>query len=408
MRCQALSRLTPQVSTPQFEAPRISNVTDVYEWNVGRAQDLGIPPESREYMRALEDWRNAWRPMAVKTLLIAESHVRELHGDSAVRVSRQPGGPELTSYCRLIYCLGYGDSRICCPPPASNGGTPDFWRILSSIAGLERPSTTMARIAVLTALRDAGVWLVDACVTGVYMPGGGRIATGRVYRELVRDSYRRFVEPGLQDDPIERVLVIGKMVHDAIGDDVRRLTPKVSMMVAPGARQRSGKWESLDQFVAEIRDGDRRLPAAARDTSRHDTTPEISTAEYGQGLDTSNISLRSIERSLAPPSPITSLGLSKPASVHRPDATTWALSCSSAEELVDLISGPWLDTVDDLAPGGRDALRGTTRALCDDMALRGVPAGPLTIMLTATAIGPSHDMYVGVYPGRFEDIWEED
>ena len=240
------------------------------------------------------------------------------------------------------------------------------------------------------------------------MPGGGRIASGRTYGELIRDSYRRFVEPTLRDEPIERVLVIGKMVHDVIGEDVQRLTPNISMMVAPGARQASGKWESLDQFVAEFRAGGKPQPSVSQSAETHILSPRKKMVDYGHSLDTDNVSLQAIERSSVPLAPMTSQGSHRPASVHRPDATTWALSCPSAQELVELIAGTWLDTVDALAPGGRDALRGTTRALRDDIALQRAPSGPVTIVLTASADGPSHNIFVAVYPGRFEDIWEDD
>jgi hypothetical protein len=43
--------------------------------------------ESPEYLSQVEKWRRAWRPERVKVLLVAESHVGEMPGDTGVRLS---------------------------------------------------------------------------------------------------------------------------------------------------------------------------------------------------------------------------------------------------------------------------------------------------------------------------------
>lgn len=95
--------------------------------------------ESDAYLNAVEAWRSAWRPATVKVLLLAESHVAEAPGDSAVRV-QAPMAVRVkrtlpTTYVRLVYRLGYGDDRLCSPTPRTmNTGTRDFWDLFERIA----------------------------------------------------------------------------------------------------------------------------------------------------------------------------------------------------------------------------------------------------------------------------------
>lgn len=191
----------------------------VVEWVQGLNRRLGVPPESATYLAAVEDWRDAWRPQRVRVLLVAESHVAEHAGDDGVRVVCDR--PDLPSdYCRLVYCLGYGDSTVCRPrAPASNRGTPQYWRIFATLAaGEPTPAAhgVRAKLAVLEKLREAGVWLVDASVAGIYEPGGTRRFPQREYSSLVRESYERFVAPKLAGEEPEIVSVIGKGVYQAL------------------------------------------------------------------------------------------------------------------------------------------------------------------------------------------------
>jgi hypothetical protein len=161
-------------------------------------------------------------------LLVAESHVGEMPGDTGVRLSvpRAVKTKDLPdSYVRLIYCLGYGDEdRICRPTPVPNEGTDDFWNIFSLIAtgaptpaGLSsRPGGVTAwRVSILEALRDRGIWLEDASPLGLYRPDG-RTPTTRLRPHIFRDSYRRFIWPAVEHERPEQVWVIGHSVHTAL------------------------------------------------------------------------------------------------------------------------------------------------------------------------------------------------
>lgn len=189
---------------------------------------LGVGGESDEYLAAVAAWRQAWRPERVRVLLVAESHVAQIDGDSDVRV-RAPSWVKRdlpSSYVRLVYCLGYGESTLCSPWPAGNGGTWQFWNLLGQVglgtwARLPRASAgPTARLRwkadVLEGLAKRGVWLQDASPIGLYQPGGQRPVDGSRYETLLREGYERFVWPSVEHDQPEQVWVIGRGVGKAL------------------------------------------------------------------------------------------------------------------------------------------------------------------------------------------------
>jgi hypothetical protein len=211
----------PPLAVPVSQGPGIQG------WAAHWAARTGGVAESAAYLASVAAWRDAWRPEPVRALLVAESHVAEVAGDDRVRV-QVPGVPHLpASFCRLVYCLGYGESDLCRPSPAGNGGTWQYWDIFGAIAGGVTPKQPRKgesrledrlrwKLEVLRWLRDHGVWLVDACVAGVYRPGGERAVSGRTYDEMVRESFEQFVWPSVAAEPIEQVWVIGESVRGAL------------------------------------------------------------------------------------------------------------------------------------------------------------------------------------------------
>lgn len=206
------------------------------EWAAAAAAALGATPESAEYLRRVEKWRAAWRPERVRVLLVAESHVAEQPGDLHISVSvptalgAPPGLPE--GFCRLVYCLGYGEDALCLPvSPANNGGTWQFWDLFGAVAARYEPVLAPAmprrhqsdlagrilwKLSILGALRTAGVWLEDASVVALYSSGGRRLASGAAYARVVRDSFEAFVWSGVAEDDPEQVWVIGRGVGRAL------------------------------------------------------------------------------------------------------------------------------------------------------------------------------------------------
>jgi hypothetical protein len=76
------------------------------------------------------------------------------------------------------------------------------------------------------------VWLLDACVAGVYRPGGGRAVAGADYERMLRDSFEQFVWPSVAREPIEQVWVIGGGVSRALAGHLSMRTART--IIQPG------------------------------------------------------------------------------------------------------------------------------------------------------------------------------
>jgi hypothetical protein len=193
--------------------------------------------ESEDYVQAVKDWRLAFRPPRVRALLVAESHVAERVGDGEITV-KLPEAFEHSSlqlpsrFCRLVYCLGYGESRICSPrPPMENSGTWQFWDLFGAVAQALDPSITsqmprharsdlLARLGwkfrVLDVLKQAGVWLEDASVQAIYRSNRQRLVSGRQYDDLLRESFVKHVWPRVATDNPVHVWIVGRGVARAL------------------------------------------------------------------------------------------------------------------------------------------------------------------------------------------------
>jgi hypothetical protein len=183
----------------------------------------GYVQESEEYLARIKAWREYWRPERVRVLLIAESHVAEQPGDLEIslRLPATTDTPPPSGFCRLVYCLGYGENEICLPPARSNAGTIQYWDFFGQLAGgtgNAQPRKSASRledrlrwkIDTLHRLKERGIYLVDASVVALYAPGGRRLITGRRYQELLRQSFERFVWPEVSSEPLEHNLGVSR------------------------------------------------------------------------------------------------------------------------------------------------------------------------------------------------------
>ena len=225
-----------------------------------------LDPESEVYLQAVRDWRNYWRPEKVRCLLIAESHVHEEQDDTQVQVIplHQFGLLDHPiSFCRLIYCLGYGESDLLTRPARTNHrGTLQFWDIFGALAfctshshaGQPRKGDSDLderigwKIDTLKRLKRRGIWLVDACPSGLYVPGQKR-------KKISDEEFkRRFVEevlPEIDTEELRSTWIIGKTVYEKIAD----ITPSLKGYVyqPQGWRQsQSGYREHLDPMIEDI------------------------------------------------------------------------------------------------------------------------------------------------------------
>ena len=237
----------------------------VSDWARSWARGEGVKPESAVYLKAVDNWRQAWRPKKVRILLVAESHVAEQEGDLEVRV-KPPRGlrKKLPSqYVRLVYCLGYGEDSLCSQPPKPNPGTRQFWNIFGAIAAgrisNKQPRLDNSRLEeriswklnVLRTLQSRDIWLVDASVAGLYSTDKGRLYRNPTCRKMIRESYERYVWPMVRKDLPDQVWVIGRGVGHALQG--RPEITHRSIISQPQDRTPGRFQRDLARLVAETR-----------------------------------------------------------------------------------------------------------------------------------------------------------
>jgi hypothetical protein len=246
------------------------NQHEKVSWIRSWCENQRIPAESEEYLARIESWRDAWRPKRVRVLLVAESHVREQNGDLAVNVKLPidlvPDKSSPSGFCRLVYCLGYGEREICFPKDRiKNSGTIQFWDLFGAMAAslnnLIRPemprlseSSLFTRlkwkIDVLHTLKNAGVWLEDASVIGIY-DSGKRLVYGKSYKLLVRESFMNFVWPKIEKDNPEQIWVIGRGVGNALSG--LPMIPPQRIISQPQDRDKSRYLEGVQTLINQIK-----------------------------------------------------------------------------------------------------------------------------------------------------------
>ena len=212
----------PVVVEPVERPDRPSRIA----WSYHRCVERGVPPEPDVYLAAVEEWRNIWRPARVKALLVAESHVREVPGDTSTRLRLRTGLPTRrilpTSFVRLIYCLGYGERSICVPSQAAANPGTDFWEFFRRLAlpADERPRTPWSmprslteKVQILERLAERGIWLEDASPCAIYVGNNQRMPKSEA---MVQKGCKKFVWPEIQHDAPERIWVVWKTVYDTL------------------------------------------------------------------------------------------------------------------------------------------------------------------------------------------------
>jgi hypothetical protein len=129
-----------------------------------------------------------------------------------------------TGYVRLVYSLGYGENELLDRRVGNNGGTPQYWKIFKSCvtrvgepvdcASLQRSMHTAAvlrlrsKLAVLSALRQRGIWLVDASVAALNRPGQSRLTSKQKVAAL-RASWDVWTRTVVHATQPQAVLVVG-------------------------------------------------------------------------------------------------------------------------------------------------------------------------------------------------------
>lgn len=228
-----------------------------------------LGPERSECFEAalvVEQLRSLWRPDRVRIVLLAESHVWTSREEAASRVLHPDG--DVTGFARFIYCLGGGEPTLVTPAVFPNHGATQNWKLLhdtvrgpnQSHAGVMKGGEINAakrienKLELLDAVRQAGIWLVDASISALYR-AGNRLAAGGVYDGLLHDCWTSYVGGIICASAPRRVVVIGKQVDVAIGTMLRHdLGAGVDVKVVhqPNARMTTVQLARYRQQIFDI------------------------------------------------------------------------------------------------------------------------------------------------------------
>ena len=206
---------------------------------------------------AIEAHRAYWRPARIRTLLIAESHVFTRADHLAVKVNYpslvQPKPP--SELVGLVYCLGYGEPGIL-GRATDLKGTPQFWKLFAAMINdpddkdfaasvlssrtIDKVTRIKNKIELLSKLRDAGVWLVDASIVALYQSGGSK-PDPQVRKEVLQLGWDLYVrDNALSRGNPERVIIIGRGVARALSERLNKdFNTEWSHIPQPQARESS-------------------------------------------------------------------------------------------------------------------------------------------------------------------------
>lgn len=216
---------------------------------------LGSEAEPIEVIQRAVEHRQYWRPQRVRVVLLAESHVFTTPEELASEVRLEPWMPSdlPRGFVRLVYALGYGENDLLRDPiyRPRNSGTPQYWKILQYCArtpGLkvdhgavqrsrnkELRGRVTAKLGVLDALRERGVWLVDASVAALYNPTAAKPAAN-IREAALQASWDAYTEEVVASAEPQAVVCIGVGVKRALEPRLNRLSIPWICIPQPQAR----------------------------------------------------------------------------------------------------------------------------------------------------------------------------
>lgn len=203
---------------------------------------LGAGAEPLTVLERAEAHRVFWRPERPRVVLLAESHVLTQSVELESELRPIPGIPDglPRGFVRLVYSLGYGENDLLTAPLSEppNNGTPQFWKIFQNCvrspavranhAVLQRTGNPDPRVRVceklkvLAQLRERGVWLVDASIAALYLPGRPK-PVAKLREAVLQASWDSYTGGTVASAEPEAVLCIGVGVMRALGTRLNRL-----------------------------------------------------------------------------------------------------------------------------------------------------------------------------------------
>ena len=237
------------------------NLKECYDGVKALAPGLDIEPF--EIVEEVARIRQFWRPERVRVVLLAESHVYTRQEDFAhlwkIRDTIYQG-----KFVRFVYCLGYGESSLFSSVSRipRNRGTSQFLKIFFScpyqISANEdfepvlRATPTNERISykisLLTALKKAGIWLMDASVVGVNRLDSLTLRM-RVLQACWNYTYSTLQE--LNPRP-EYMIIIGCFVKKTLKTQIDSLGIRYVSLPQPQARLPKPGYRQFDKVYYQI------------------------------------------------------------------------------------------------------------------------------------------------------------
>lgn len=232
---------------------------------------IGPGAEPLEVLARAEEHRSYWKPERARVVLLAESHVYTEASELASDLRPVAGGPSdlPRGFVRLVYAIGYGENESLTRPIDSppNKGTPQFWKIFQNCVRhpRERPNHALvqrtgnpdvrnridAKLRVLSQLRDRGVWLVDASIAALYLPGRPKPAA-RLRESVLQASWDSFTSGVVEAAEPEAVLCIGVGVMRALESRLNRLGIPWSGVHQPQAHLSADEHDRILSTYAEV------------------------------------------------------------------------------------------------------------------------------------------------------------
>ena len=192
--------------------------------------------EDLSSVRLAKEYYDHWKPDEVRAIVLAESHVftapeeqaaKRLSDAAFERLRRDHGYDGPRGYVRLVNCLGYGEQALCADGRAADRGSTQFWQLLAACSRELAPATPAtpvvgpggqlsdvlklgsprladrlaAKFRVMRELKARGIWLLDTCVVGWYIPQATYYVrsarTGEVQRKAKERPPKRCKTPAL-------------------------------------------------------------------------------------------------------------------------------------------------------------------------------------------------------------------
>ncbi|MDT9547322.1 MAG: hypothetical protein RI826_08310 [Chlorobium phaeovibrioides] len=222
----------------------MKKLEDTY-WEIKRISPREPELEPLESVKLIEQYRRYMRPVTVKVVLLAESHVYTTDEDRQIiipSIPALPGYPD--QYAKFVYCLGYGEKMLTnVENHPRRDGTPQFWQILFScnnkISSLQDFAPILKttpyqerlrnKINLLNDLKEKGVWLVDSSIVALYNHG----VKPQNMNEIIDVSWKGYTKSLVLESSPKHVICIGKGVYGIVKKD---LPPDTYEINQPNAR----------------------------------------------------------------------------------------------------------------------------------------------------------------------------